>query len=255
MNEQTRIGIMGAMPEEIDGVVGLLDQVSRQTLGGRIYYSGEINKVPVVVVFSRWGKVAAAATVAALIHEFKITELIFTGVAGGIHPHLNIGDIVLGERLIQHDMDARPLMQQYEIPLLGQTFFEVNAESLARADGAVNQLLESKRLHQIFSADILAEFKMSHPRFYRGDIASGDRFFAGHEHKVNLQTQLPTVLCVEMEGAAVAQVCFEYQIPYVVIRTISDVADEQSHLDFPRFIKYVSSKYSVEIIKNILSVA
>jgi adenosylhomocysteine nucleosidase len=84
-----------------------------------------------------------------------------------------------------------------------------------------------------------------------GDIASGDQFFSSNEQKHALNTQLPDVLCVEMEGAAVAQVCYEYEIPFSIIRTISDVADDQSHIDFPSFINKISSKYAAEIIKNI----
>jgi adenosylhomocysteine nucleosidase len=79
------------------------------------------------VVFSRSGKVAAATTAATLIHEFEITEMLFTEVAGAIHSTLKIGDVVLGNRFIQHDMDARPLMKQYEIPLLSQIYFECDA--------------------------------------------------------------------------------------------------------------------------------
>ena len=242
---------MGAMPEEIDGVVKLLSHTTAQTFGSRTYYSGEINDIPVVVVFSRWGKVAAAATVAALIHQFQITELIFTGVAGALHSDLKIGDIVLAQRLIQHDMDARPLMPQYEIPLLGKTYFEGDTYRLAGAELAIQQLLQTKGLHQVFDNQTLAEFNITEPRLHKGDIASGDLFFSTLAQKAGLQAQLPNILCVEMEGAAVVQVCFEYQIPCTVIRTISDVADEQSHLDFPRFIQHISSRYSVEIIQNI----
>jgi adenosylhomocysteine nucleosidase len=84
-----------------------------------------------------------------------------------------------------------------------------------------------------------------------GDIASGDQFFSGNKQKHSLSTQLPDVLCVEMEGAAVAQVCYEYEIPFSIIRTISDAADDQSPVDFPSFIKKISSKYAAEIIKKI----
>lgn len=127
------IGIMGAMPQEIDGVIKLLENPKEITLGMRSYTSGTINNIDVVVVFSRWGKVAAAATVSTLIHVFNVTEVIFTGVAGAIDPTLNIGDIVIAKRLYQHDMDARPLMQQFEIPLLGKTFFECDTEQLKHA--------------------------------------------------------------------------------------------------------------------------
>src|SRR5690349_9837535 len=121
------VGIMGAMPEEIESALTLVKDQQKREIGTRTYYTGKINNVPVVVVFSRWGKVAAATTVSTLILEFKITELIFTGVAGAIHEDLRIGDVVVANRLIQHDMDARPLVSRFEIPLLGKTYFESQA--------------------------------------------------------------------------------------------------------------------------------
>src|ERR1700754_2022194 len=111
------IGIMGAMPEEIDSITELLSEKRELSTGRRTYTIGKLNGIMTVVVFSRWGKVAAAITVSTLIQKFKVTEIIFTGVAGAIAPQLRIGDIVLGKRLIQHDMDARPIMKQFEIPL------------------------------------------------------------------------------------------------------------------------------------------
>jgi adenosylhomocysteine nucleosidase len=202
-------------------------------------------------VFSRWGKVAAATTATTLIHEFKITELLFTGVAGAINSDLKIGDIVLGKRLIQHDMDARPLMKQYEIPLLSKTYFETDSTLLNTASKAIQAVFENKSLHSVIAEQHLLEFKISQPKLYIGDIASGDQFFSTNEQKQNLNSQLPNVLCVEMEGAAVAQVCYEYEIPFSIIRTISDVADETAHFDFPSFTKNISSKYTAEIIKQI----
>ena len=155
---------MGAMPEEIDGVVVLLTNCVAATMGKRTYYSGEINGIETVVVFSRWGKVAAATTATTLIHEFKITELLFTGVAGAIHSDLKIGDIVLGNRLIQHDMDARPLMKQFEIPLLGKTYFESDASHLAIAEKAIATLIENKSLHAVIANEDLMEFSISQPQ-------------------------------------------------------------------------------------------
>jgi adenosylhomocysteine nucleosidase len=245
------IGIMGAMPEEIDGVVALLTNLVASSMGKRTYFKGQINGIDTVVVFSRWGKVASATSATTLIHEFKITELLFTGVAGAISPDLKIGDIVLGKRLIQHDMDARPLMKQYEIPLLSETYFESDAFHLAIATKAIHDVFENKSLHDVIDAEDLMEFNISQPKLFVGDIASGDQFFSSNEQKNALNTRLPDVLCVEMEGAAVAQVCYEYEVPFSIIRTISDVADDQSHIDFPSFIKKISSKYSTEIIKNI----
>lgn len=249
--QKRTIGIMGAMPEEIDGVVALLSNCKMTEKGKRRYFSGQINGIDTVVVFSRWGKVAAATTVATLIHEFQITELLFTGVAGAIHSELKIGDIVLAKRLIQHDMDARPLMKQYEIPLLSKTYLESDSTHLAIASKAINTLIENKRLHAVIDDTSLTEFRINQPKLFIGTIASGDQFFSSNAQKHALTEQLPEVLCVEMEGAAVAQVCYEYEIPFSIIRTISDVADDQSHIDFPSFIKKISSKYSTEIIRNI----
>lgn len=245
------IGIMGAMPEEIDGVVALLNNCKTFSMGQRTYYSGQINDIDTVVVFSRWGKVAAATTVSTLIHHFQITDLIFTGVAGAIKDNLKIGDIVLAKRLIQHDMDARPLMSQFEIPLLSKSYFESDSTLLNISTNAINTLLEDKCLHTTIGDKELENFNITQPKLHIEDIASGDQFFSSNEQKNNLCFQLPNIACVEMEGAAVAQVCYEYDIPFAVIRTISDAADEKSHIDFPSFIKEISSKYSTEIIKNI----
>lgn len=246
------IGIMGAMPEEVNGVLALVQNPVSKTIGMRKYTAGTINGTAVVVVFSRWGKVAAAATVATLIAEFKITELIFTGVAGAVAPAVNIGDVIIATRLIQHDMDARPLMQQYEIPLLEKTYFEVKQEKIESAEKAVSKTVSDSNLRHIIGENHLTRFNINTPAIHKGDIASGDTFFASNTAKEHLYNALPNVFCVEMEGAAVAQVCYEYKIPFTVIRIISDVADDNSHIDFPAFVKNIASKYSVSIIENIL---
>ena len=244
------IGIMGAMPEEINGVVELLEDTVEFEFGKRVYYKGHYRGIETIVVFSRWGKVAAATTVSTLIHEFGITELIFTGVAGAIQGDLNIGDIVIAKRLVQHDMDARPLMPQFEIPLLDKMFIEANELQLKNAEVAVRNLLDNKKLHTVIEDKDLKEFHIQEPKVVVGDVASGDQFFSCNHQKKNLLSQLSSIQCVEMEGAAVAQVCYEYEVPFVIIRTISDVANEEAPIGFPAFIKRVASKYSVEIIKN-----
>lgn len=243
------------MPEEIEGVTALLDNPVTTILGMRKYTRGTLNNIETVVVFSRWGKVAAAATVATLIAEFKITELIFTGVAGAVHTNLNIGDIVIGSRLIQHDMDARPLMPQFEIPLLGKTYFETDTDILTSTQVAIEQLIYNKDIHNTIGTEKLAQFSIDTPALYVGDIAIGDKFFASTAEKDLLNNSLPSVLCVEMEGAAVAQVCYEYKVPFVIIRIISDTADDNSHIDFPAFIKNISSNYSVAIINSLYKIS
>lgn len=248
-----RIGVLGAMPEEINDIVSLLKNKTEVTKGRRTYYLGLINDVEVVVVFSRWGKVASATTVTHLIVEFEITELIFTGVAGAISSSLNIGDIVVASSLVQHDMDARPIMSQFEIPLLGETMLFTPKEMLDRAVKNIGELVSDQSLIHLLSARQKDIFCLFDPKLIVGQIASGDRFFANNADKEDLSTMLPEVLCVEMEGAAVAQVCFEYNIPYVVIRTISDEANENSVVDFKEFVSQVASKFGVEIIKKMIN--
>lgn len=245
------IGIMGAMPEEVQGVVDLLAEKEECEIGMRTYFSGKINGIKTIVVFSRWGKVAAAATASTLILRFHVTEIIFTGVAGAIHSDLNVGDIVIGKRLIQHDLDGRPLMKEFEIPLLNIAYLKILDKQLETASFAVHHLLDENRLHAVINAEELAKFGITVPKLIVGDIASGDKFFSNTAEKGALIKKLPSILCVEMEGAAVAQIGYEYDVPVTVIRTISDAADEKSAIDFTAFIEQVSNKYSVEIIKTI----
>ena len=198
-------------------------------------------------------RVAAAITVSTLIQEFNVTELIFTGVAGAIAPHLRIGDIILGKRLIQHDMDARPIMKQFEIPLLGNTFLECHEEQLNIASKAISYLLENKHLHSAIGEKDLEEFDIRTPQLVIGDIASGDKFFSNTADKNDLLAMIPSVLCVEMEGAAGAQVCYEHSIPLGVLRTISDRADSAAPIDFLEFTGRVAAIYSRGIIKNLIA--
>lgn len=247
------IGIMGAMHEEINEVLHLANDIKEYSLGMRTYYTGTINNIKVVIVFSRWGKVAAATTVSSLILEFKITELIFTGVAGAVASDLKIGDVVIAKRLIQHDMDARPLMKQFEIPLLEKTFFESPEMQLNIAATAVQDLIKNIPLETVIDKTAMNNFGINIPQLFVGDIASGDHFFSDALAKTTLLSILPSILCVEMEGAAVAQVCYEYNIPFTIIRTISDAADEHSVKDFPLFVQQVAGRYSAEIIRNIFT--
>ncbi len=249
---QRIIGIMSAIPEEITGVVNLLQDKEEVRLGKRIYYKGYINDKAVVVVYSRIGKVAASATISALILNFKITELIFTGVAGGIANQLKIGDIVVGTELVQHDMDAFPLFPTYEIPLLSKTFFKADTNLITAAENTIQTIFDNEYLHRVISEEDLNQFNIRQPKLHLGLIASGDQFFRDNAQKEQLVAGLPNTLCVEMEGAAVAQVCYEYSIPFVVIRTISDEADHHSTVDFTKFTQQISNIYSIEIIKHLI---
>jgi adenosylhomocysteine nucleosidase len=246
-----KVGIMGAMPEEIESIVKLIDNRQEISIGNRLYHTGTINDIAVVVVFSRWGKVAAATTATSLILEFRVTELFFVGVAGAINHALKIGDIIIADQLIQHDMDARPLMPRYEIPLLNTTYFKSSQDAVKQAKELITALIASPAFQSLVASNECSQFLKDTPRLFTGTIASGDKFFSNEEDKQLLQQHLPEVLCVEMEGAAVAQVCYEYAVPFLVIRTISDTAGEDSHIDFVRFIEVVAQKYAAEIMKQI----
>ena len=238
------------MPEEIKGIADLLEKRQEVVLGQRTYYTGTLNGKKVVVVFSRWGKVAAATTVTTLILRFGITELLFTGVAGGLHPELQIGDVVIASRLIQHDMDARPILPRFEVPLEGITFFEADPKLVGKAERLLNERTVPSVFQGWLEEKYRQKFGIQSPRIWAGDIASGDKFISDLADKEELLRLLPSVICVEMEGAAVAQVCYEYGIPFSVIRTISDTADHHAAFDFPSFIRHVASRYSLEIVKS-----
>ena len=246
------IGIMSAMTEENAKLVAEMGDAAEVTEKGlRIYNRGPLWGVPTVVVFSRWGKVAAATTATYLIAEFNVDEIIFTGVAGGADPELGIGDVVIATALYQHDMDARPLFARHEIPLIAKTAFETDIARRSQAQQAAQRFLSNELASQI-DAKILREFGISKPKVIEGEIASGDRFIADKAITHELKSRLPKVACVEMEGAAVAQVCYEYGVPVTVIRTISDSADEAAVIDFPRFIATVASTYSHGILEQLI---
>jgi len=243
------LGIISAMPQEIDCVLNVMKLTTTHTFGNRKFYKGQLFNKPVVIAFSNWGKVASATTATQMINSFNLKQLVFTGVAGALQPYLNIGDIVVGKHLYQHDMDARPLFKQFEIPIINKTSFKTNLS-------LTNQLYKASTL---FLSDItkhisnLKDFNIVNPQVYKGGIASGDQFISSDAKINQLSTDLPDALCVEMEGAAVAQVCYDYNLPFAIVRTISDKAQDNAHIDFQQFAKKVASTYALGIIKNILN--
>ncbi|EHQ42668.1 5'-methylthioadenosine/adenosylhomocysteine nucleosidase [Myroides odoratus] len=249
--EEQIIGIMGAIPQEVDGIIAILQDKTAVTLGNRTYYQGVLGKQKVVVVYSRIGKVAASATASALLLRFNVNEIIFIGVAGGIAPHIEVGDVIVARDLIQYDMDVSPLRPKYEIPLLNKTYFETNEMRSNQVIQHIEHFLSPDILSTKIAAQELDKFAIKQPRVYFGTIASGDQFFSTNQQKENLQQALPEVLCVEMEGAAVAQICYEYGVPCTVIRTISDKANQEASFSFESFVQQVSQVYGQEIIKQL----
>ncbi len=243
------IAIISAMQEEIQALLHKLQNVSTVKKGMRTYYIGTLFNKKVVLVFSRWGKVASAATTTQLINDFNLDEIIFTGVAGAIHPSLNIGDIVIGKNLFQHDLNASPFYERFEIPILKKLFLETkNPSKLIEATSTF-----LKNYNTYIQEKDSKLFDITAPKLVLGDIASGDQFISSLKKINKLNKQIPTAICVEMEGAAVAQICFEYSMPFSIIRIISDKANDNATIDFSKFSNSIASNYALGILENYLA--
>ena len=242
------IGIISAMEEEIQTLLHHLERKRSIQKGMRTYFYGRLFDKEIVLAFSRWGKVASATTITQLINDFEIDEIIFTGVAGSVDKNINIGDIVIGKNMYQYDMNAWPLIEPLEIPLLNRTSFESNAHNRKVLHEAAQQFLTNFSKHLKFEE--AEKFNIYHPKVFVEDIASGDQFISTKKQIETIKNVIPGIGCVEMEGAAVAQVCYEYQIPFSIFRTISDKANDNAHIEFQKFAKEVASKYALEILRN-----
>lgn len=248
-----RLGIISALQEEQAGLIAQMRDVKTVTRGKRAYFHGNLWGVDCICVLSRLGKVASAATAATLIERFDVSSILFTGVAGSADPEVRVGDIVIAENLVQHDMDTRPLFPRFEIPLTGLAKFPGDRQLSHQLDMAAAQFLE-KDLKQAISIAQQQFFQLHRPRVHRGLIASGDEFIASSDRLQKLKSHFPDLLAVEMEGAAVAQVCFEFGIPFSVIRTISDCADAQSAIDFLAFVREIASVYAFHTTRRLCSI-
>lgn len=245
-----RLGLISALDQEQTGLIENMENITTVTRGMREYVAGTLWGIDSVCVLSRLGKVAAATTAATLIERFDVTHIVFTGVAGSADASVKVGDIVVAEHLVQHDIDASPLFPRFEIPLTGQSrlasdrflsdLLVQSAKAFARED-----------FYKEITADDREAFHLDRPRVHRGLIASGDEFISCRTRLSVLKGELKEMLAVEMEGAAVAQVCSEFGIPFAVIRTISDSANEDAPVDFTRFVNRVASRYAYGIVKRL----
>jgi adenosylhomocysteine nucleosidase len=244
-----RLGIISALHEEQQGLVEALERPYKLIHGMREYSLGQLWEIDAVCVLSRIGKVAAAMTATTLVEKFGVTHILFTGVAGAGDKTINVGDIVVAESLVQHDMDASPLFPRFEVPLTGQTHILPDHELSLRLTAAAHDFLE-----QDFQESIERQerdiFRLDQPRVHRGLVASGDQFVSSREQLNSVSQALPGLIAVEMEGAAVAQVCFEMGVPFAVLRTISDNANENAATDFMRFVKSVAARYAFHIVRR-----
>ncbi len=244
-----RLGIISALAEEQQGLVEAMQGPARLMHGMREYTSGRIGAVDAVCVLSRIGKVAAATTATMLVEKFGVTHILFTGVAGAGDAGIRVGDIVVAESLVQYDMDASPLFPRFEVPLTGLSHFHSDSQLSARLASAAAEFL-AEDFASVIDAGERAAFRLDQPRLHRGLIASGDQFISDAGTLGQLGAALPGLLAVEMEGAAVAQVCFELGVPFAVMRSISDNANEAAATDFMGFVKSVAARYAFGIVSR-----
>ena len=241
-----RIAIVSPMREELHTLLARMPDETAVRRAGRDFWVGHLEGHEIVAVLSNIGKVAAATTATLLLSEFDVDRIVFTGTAGGLGDGVKVGDVCVADTLMQHDMDASPLWPRFEVPLYGIARFAANREmsdALARAAEAALDTLKAP----------LAGFGITQrPRVHRGLMVSGDRFIHGKAANDALRAAAPDALSVEMEGAALAQVCHDFGVPYGVVRTISDRADDDAHVDFQRFVDEVASRCSLEIVTSYL---
>jgi adenosylhomocysteine nucleosidase len=220
------------MREELHALHADFQSATVERVAGRDFHLGTLHGHEAVLVLSGIGKVAAATTTTLLLDRFDVSALLFTGVAGGLREGVKVGDVVIGDALLQHDLDASPIFPCWEVPLTGKSRFAADAhwsDTLARAAQSGGHAV------------------------HRGLIVSGDRFVATSAESAALRTALPDALAVEMEGAAVAQVCHDFGRPFAVMRTISDRADDSAPGDFSRFVAEVASGLTRAIVRAALT--
>lgn len=243
--------LVAALHDELASVLDLMPDEHRQVVGGREFWAGHLHGQPVVAVLSGIGKVAAATTAALLIERFGVGGIVFTGVAGGLGDGVRVGDVVVARSFLQHDMDASPLFPRHEVPGYARSRFDASPALTERLLAACHTTLA--RLPTTLEASTVQAFGLHSPRVHQGLLVSGDRFVATTAESQALQATLPDALAVEMEGAAFAQVCHDFGVPLAVVRTISDRADDAAHVDFPKFLREVASRYSGAVIEALFS--
>ena len=210
------LGIIGAMEVEVKELREMMENPQAQTVAGMTFYQGTIKGKEVVVVRSGIGKVNAGICSQILVDRYQVEGIINTGIAGSLRNEINIGDIVLATVAVQHDVDATGFGYPLgEIPQMGIKEFP--------ADEKLRELAEecSKKANP----DI---------QVFCGRVASGDQFISSKEKKNWIQDNFDAY-CTEMEGAAIAQAAYLNNIPYLVVRAISDKADDSANMDYSEF--------------------
>lgn len=228
-----KLAIMGAMEEEIEPLLAHFDSVNVVEFANNKYYEVTYNGLDIVIAYSKIGKVFASLTATTMIEKFGCDTLLFSGVAGGINPELNIGDLIIANKLCQHDLDITAFGHPNGYVPGGGVFVET-----------------TKKLNDI-AKKIASKNGM---KVIEGIIATGDQFVHSSERKDFIQSTF-NADALEMEGASVAVVCDALNIPFFILRAISDTADMDAGFDFDEFLKSSaknSADYLIKIVDELL---
>jgi adenosylhomocysteine nucleosidase len=232
------IGIIGAMENEVMLLRSALEDAQSDSIGAFEFISGKLCGKPVVLLRCGIGKVNAAVGCALLIRQYTPKVVINTGSAGGIDPHLKFGDVIISDGLIHHDADITAF--EYapgQLPGM-PAVFPVPEDLILRAEQAIDQLKQEKVLPPGFNHT-------------RGLIGSGDVFMHEPDRINRVRNIFPQIQAVEMEGAAIAQTCYLFKVPALIIRALSDIAGVESPVTFNEFLP-VASRHSGEIVQRIV---
>ena len=226
-----KIGIIGAMEQEVAILKSAIDNCQEVTKAGCTFFSGQLNGVEVVLLQSGIGKVSAAVGTTILLDQYQPDVVINTGSAGGFDPSLNPGDVVISTEARHHDADVTAF--GYEIGQMAQqpAAFLADEKLMAVAEQALAQMADK---HAV-----------------RGLICTGDAFVASAERQAFIRKHFPSVVAVEMEAAAVAQTCHQFNVPFVIVRAISDVADKEATMSFDEFLPLAAKSSSEMVIKMV----
>lgn len=226
------IGIIGAMEEEIDTIRAKMEIISTKDIIGLDFCLGKMHGKNIVLVRSGIGKVNAAICTQILIDLYGADCCINVGVAGALSKELNIADVVISSVALHHDFDCTSFGHQPGvIPRMEESFFTADENLIKIAQSVTERLFPEKQV-------------------FVGKIASGDQFVSSNEKKIKIRENFKP-LCVEMEGAAIAQTCFLNQIPFVVVRSISDKSDGDANASFDKFVK-VAAEVSAAIVEEMV---
>lgn len=244
-----KYGIICAMEEEIALLKNDIEIKNVTVIANREFIEGKLYNNDVVLVQSRIGKVASASTVTTLIDKYKPDCVVFCGTAGAVAGELGVGDVVIADKLCQHDFFTG--QEYFQIPLLNVSYFETDKQVTKRMYNAVKEYVENEMKNTI-PKEYLDSFNIKEPKVVLGTIASGDQFICETEKRNWILENVENCKCAEMEGAAVAQICYEYGVPLAVMRVISDSANEASNVDFEEFVEEAGCHFTRGIMRAFL---